>query len=262
MLYYSWQQLTHIKTLESNCCNANLKVGRCCMTYGLEVHMFYVLFRLRTLSDWEVGGLKMGLYCTFCLSRKAWVGSLCESGDLTLAKSNQTFWGLTGPIRQRWLPLTSWAQFKAFADKEKRHCLWENTRRRRRYDNLWQPFMSIVSTKNTLLHHFDTFPLWSKKGSVKRFCRSYIKHRHDLLNDLSGWVMLVFCFIFQLFRWKHGVMASPVSSNLTRNLLTSTKDSVQLNSWFTNITPPTTTLSKHSATYNIRKIAKWDRHTH
>lgn len=162
------------------------------MTYGLEVHTFYVLCRMRTLSDWEVGGLKVGLYCAFCLCRKAWVGSLCESGDLTLAKSNQTFWGLTGPIRQRWLPLTSWAQFKAFADKEKRHCLWENTRRGRRYDNLWQPFMSIVSTKNTLLHHFDT-------SFMKQEGVCYIKHRHDLLNDLVCGPTLGLCLFSALF---------------------------------------------------------------
>lgn len=227
------------------------------MTYDLEVHTFCVLCWSRTLSDWEVEGLKVGLYCTFCLRRKAWVGSLCESGDLTLAKSNQTFWGLTGPIRQRWLPLTSWAQFKAFADKEKRRCLWENTRRGRRYDNLWQPFVSIVSTKNTLLHHFDTFPLWSKKGSVKLFRRGYIKHRHDLLNDLVSGPTLRLCLFsalfFQLFTWKHGVMASSVSSNLTRNPVTSTEDLVQLNSCITNITPPTTASSFEQTQRNIQR---------
>lgn len=58
------------------------------------------------------GGLKVGLYWTFCLRREPWAGSLCESRDLTVAKSNQMFWRLTGPISQGWLLLTSRVQFR------------------------------------------------------------------------------------------------------------------------------------------------------
>lgn len=99
-------------------------------------------------------------------------------------------------------------------------------------EEVWQ-FMTTFYV-HCIHKKYATSSFWHfsfmKKGFVKLFRQTYIKHRHDLLNDLASGPTLGLCLFsalfFQLFRWKHGVMASPVSSNLTRNPLTSTKDCV------------------------------------
>lgn len=112
-LYYTLitiKIIFNLAHLRSNCCSINSWVGRCCMTYGLAVWVPYLLCWGKALiwlcfsakGGRRKGRLKVGLYWTFCLCGELWAGSLCESRDFSAAKSNQMFWGLTGPISQ-WL---------------------------------------------------------------------------------------------------------------------------------------------------------------
>lgn len=125
----------------SNCCSINSWVGRCCMTYGLAVWELYLLCWVRHLSDCasriREEGERGGWKWDFIEHSVSWAGSLCESRDLTVAKSNQMFWGLTGPISQRLVAAHlsgsvweggSW--FRGFADAEAKQCWWRITRRR------------------------------------------------------------------------------------------------------------------------------------
>lgn len=116
------------------------------------------------------GGLKVGLYWTFCLRGEPWVGSLWENRDLTVAKSNQMFWGLTGPISQCWLLLTSWVQFRRKASGFR---LSQTRKQKNVSEKLQDPsfqqdiFLVRASIVCKLFHH------------------SYSKHRHDLFHIAS-----------------------------------------------------------------------------
>lgn len=153
----------------------------CSPTCGLEAaaDILSPLPASRTPSDWywgKDGGAKWDFIAS---AEKPGRAHFVKSENLTSAKSNQRFWGLTTPILQRRLPLTSPAQFKAFNSLSRGTLSVRKYKMRRRSPTIHADL--IASPQK--IHHCH---LKSSFSSKEGFCWTVYKHGLQL--------SLVFCY--------------------------------------------------------------------